>query len=553
MPPSKTVIAPVFLALLLTISAGTVALFAQARASDYLANLNTVDPELAQHPPFLGYAPPRSTRRVILIIVDGLRLKDSFISPTLNALRRQGVDSIAYSHYPSISRPNHTSLITGVPPLLSGVRNNSYWDPVKIDSIMDRLQAEDRQSTFIADVSPSLAYLFGDDFAALYYGNWPGGFSKSTQLALSQQNSDFIVLIPGRVDTIGHRNGGDSPQYREAVLTVDQQISNALKDIDLSQDTLIVTSDHGHTDAGGHGGEEPEVMRVPLILAGAGINRNALLGKASLIDLAPTICALLGIPAPGHAVGRTLVEVLPLPQTSITSLQESDRLRIARNEGIYQESLQAARERKHRHQRKRLLFLAGFFILVMAALFIAKRFGALHIDWRVLVIAVPAYPLCYYGLLEVLGQSLSFSAIKDKGSEMSNLMQFGLISTVVQLIAGWLALRNRVILRDRLAAANALVLCGLLVAWLPAGLLWALHGPSPHVEIPSSTIALLIPANYIAAATYAVGATLLLLLEIIVFFARAVDPRVRLQKLERAAQKQRAEIESEMSSSSAEP
>jgi hypothetical protein len=145
--------------------------------------------------------------------------------------------------------------------------------------------------------------------------------------------------------------------------------------------------------------------------------------------------------------------------------------------------------------------------------------------------ALPAYPLCYYGLLEVLGQSLSFSTLRDRGSEMSHLFRYGLVATLVQLVAGWLALRGRVILRDRLAAANALVACGLLFAWLPAGLLWVYHGPAPHFTIPGSRVALLIPANYIAVATYALGAGLLLFLEFIVFFARAVDPRVRLQRL----------------------
>lgn len=545
MPRSTNVFAPVLVAILLTVIAATVALLAKSTASEYLSNLNQESPALAEHEPFVGFAPERKTRRVILIIIDGLRLQDSFGHPTLDALRKSGIDTIAHSHYPSISRPNHTALVTGVPPLASGVRNNTYRSAVNIDSIMDRLQARGGQATFIADVSPSLAYLFTDDFAALYYGNWNGSIAKSTRLALRQKRSELLVLIPGAVDIAGHQHGGDSPEYRDAVTQVDALLHEILVDIDLSKDTLIITADHGHTDAGGHGGEEKEVIRVPLILTGAGIDSHALLGKADLIDIAPTIATLLGVPTPGHAFGRSLNEVLTLNESDKEQLRFSEERRIVRNTRLYQESIDISRTARQSRIRNRFLLLSGLFIAAIVVLWTTRKLGAFVLDWRVLVIAVPAYPLCYYGMLDLLGQSLSFSALKDQGSEMSNLIRFGLIATGVQVFAGWLALRNRVVLRDRLAAANALVVCGLLVAWVPAGILWALHGPAPHVEIPNSTVALLIPANYIAVSTYALGATLLLLLEIIVFFARAVDPRVRLRRLERAAAKERLRLQSE--------
>ncbi|MBL4634343.1 MAG: alkaline phosphatase family protein [Kofleriaceae bacterium] len=539
MPKSTNVLTPVLLAILLTVIASTVALMAKSTAAGYLSNLNLEHPELAKHAPILGFAPQRTSRRVILIIVDGLRLQDSFGRPTMGRLRRAGIDTTAQSHYPTISRPNHTALVTGVPPLASGVRNNTYRSPVLIDSIMDRLQAEGREATFIADVSPSLAYLFSDDFAAMYYGNWTGAVAKSTQLALARGQSDLLVIIPGAVDTAGHDHGGDSLQYRNAVTEVDRILAQSLVNVDLSLDTIIITADHGHTDDGGHGGEEESVMRVPLILAGAGIVPDALLGKVDLIDVAPTIAALLGIPAPGHALGRSLSEVLTISAADKEQLRRSDRLRIERNTKIYKESLAQARTHSQSTKRNRFFLLSGLFAVAILLLWGARKVGALVVDWRVLLIAVPAYPLCYYGLLDLLGQSLSFSALQDQGSEMSNLMRFGLIATAVQVLAGWLVLQNRVVLRDRLAAANALVLFGLLVAWIPAALLWALHGDAPHVEIPGSTVALLIPANYIAVSTYAVGATLLLVLEIIVFFARAVDPRVRIRRLERAALRER--------------
>ncbi len=529
---SNNVFAPVLLALVLVVLASSGAIMAWGAASRYLPELNIKNPTLASHEPLLNRTSPRQSRRVILVIIDGLRLQDSFGLPTLDRLRRAGVDAIATSHYPSISYPNHVSLVTGVPPLLSGVRNNNHRVPVTLDSIMDRVQAAEMRSSYVADDSPSLGYMFGDDFEALYFGPWPGAFTKSTYLTLEEDRSSLLVLVPGTVDVAGHNHGGDSPEYRQAAKDVDAKLSEALRLVDLQHDTVIITADHGHTDGGGHGGEEPEALQVPLILAGAGIRSDGLLGQAQLIDIAPTIAALLGVPAPGHGVGRTLTEILTISEEQAQALQDSDDKRIIRNDAIYQEALQAAKKQARRSKRARLFWFAGFVLGAILLVWLAGRGGALFIDWRVLVIALPAYPLCYYGLLEVLGQSLSFSTLQDRGSEMSNLLRFGLAATLVQLLAGWLALRGRVVLRDRLAAANALVACGLLFAWIPAGLLWAYHGPAPHLSIPGSRVALLIPANYIAVATYALGAALLLILEFVVFFARAVDPRVRLRRLQ---------------------
>lgn len=59
---------------------------------------------------------------------------------------------------------------------------------------------------------------------------------------------------------------------------------------------------------GSHGGVEEAA--VPLIIAGAGVRRGARLHNASLVDVAPTICGVLGVDAPSSAVGRRLREAV---------------------------------------------------------------------------------------------------------------------------------------------------------------------------------------------------------------------------------------------------
>lgn len=55
--------------------------------------------------------------------------------------------------------------------------------------------------------------------------------------------------------------------------------------------------------AGNHGSMRENDMRIPLVLSGAGVARGLVLGKASLVDVAPTIVRLFGLPH--HRRSRT--------------------------------------------------------------------------------------------------------------------------------------------------------------------------------------------------------------------------------------------------------
>lgn len=59
---------------------------------------------------------------------------------------------------------------------------------------------------------------------------------------------------------------------------------------------------------GSHGGVEE--AHVPLIIAGSGVRRGARLHHSSLVDVAPTICGVLGVDPPSTAVGRRLREAV---------------------------------------------------------------------------------------------------------------------------------------------------------------------------------------------------------------------------------------------------
>jgi hypothetical protein len=75
----------------------------------------------------------------------------------------------------------------------------------------------------------------------------------------------------------------------------------------------------------------------------------------------------------------------------------------------------------------------------------------------------------------------------------------------------------------------------------PAMLLWAWF-PPPYVEVPGPRMLVIIPAVQVAVALYAIAVLLALAVEVIVFFARALDPAARLVRLERAAARARHQL-----------
>ncbi len=108
-----------------------VALLSGAASTRFQHNLDQSTPPLSQRPAFTAAADDaaparRLSRRVVLVILDGLRDDASHGQPFLDSLRARGASASARAAFPSLSLPGYTSILTGAPPRWSGVRSNSY-------------------------------------------------------------------------------------------------------------------------------------------------------------------------------------------------------------------------------------------------------------------------------------------------------------------------------------------------------------------------------------------------------------------------------------------
>ena len=132
-----------------------------------------------------------------------------------------------------------------------------------------------------------------------------------TDLAVQQIASgkyDLIVLNFANPDMVGHT--GSLPAAIKAVETVDAGLGRILAAVQAQGGALLVTADHGNCElmrdpetGGPHTAHTTN--EVPVLLAG---RPNTRLHNGRLADIAPTLLALMNLPAPAEMTGRALFE-----------------------------------------------------------------------------------------------------------------------------------------------------------------------------------------------------------------------------------------------------
>lgn len=268
-----------------------------------------------------------SIRTVILFVVDGLTpeaLRRANV-PAMRALMERGAHTLAArSVMPSITLPAHMSMFHGVDAETHAVTTNEWRprDGTPIPGIVDLVRREGRKAA-IFYTWEELRDLWRPGAAAFsvfinIYG--PQGEQSDALIArmaadyLASETVDFAFVYLGLVDEIGHRHGWLSPQYLSTVEGADAALAAVLARLEaagrLENTTCLLTADHGGHDRS-HGSDQPEDMTVPWILAGPGARiGKGIAGPVSIMDTAPTIAHLLGLPIPPEWQGAPVFEAL---------------------------------------------------------------------------------------------------------------------------------------------------------------------------------------------------------------------------------------------------
>ncbi|KAI5284274.1 hypothetical protein KEM54_001461 [Ascosphaera aggregata] len=225
----------------------------------------------------------------IFISLDGFRADflHLHITPTLSTIIGQGI-SPAYMlpSFPSVTFPNHFTLMTGLYPESHGVVGNTFYDPHLKDGFYYTDPAKSAQSKWWnADPLWSVAEAQGVRSAVHM---WPGseasigkvqpsivdGFNKTELLQRKAQRALDLLDLPGdhdediratnssrgrrpsfiaiyvpNVDADGHRYGPNSTEVHETIVKVDSMLGQLVAGLDNRNLTdivnLVIVSDHG--------------------------------------------------------------------------------------------------------------------------------------------------------------------------------------------------------------------------------------------------------------------------------------------------------------------
>jgi len=214
---------------------------------------------------------------VILVSLDGF--KPSYLSeaqtPHLFRLAQQGAQALGLiSAFPSLTFPNHVTLVTGQTPDHHGIVNNTMTDPATTQRftlgsreavenpmwwqearplwVSLRRQGKIASTLFWPGSEAPIQGMMPNDWLR-YNGEMTHEARLETLLGwLSRSQAlrpDFVTLYFSDVDSAGHSAGPDSEAVRLATRKVDQTIGDlvaALKQRGVwAQTTLVIVSDHG--------------------------------------------------------------------------------------------------------------------------------------------------------------------------------------------------------------------------------------------------------------------------------------------------------------------
>jgi hypothetical protein len=456
-----------------------------------------------------------SSRQVVFVLIDGLRYDTATqqgVMPVLHDLRTRGASARMVSQTPSYSAPAYSVLLTGAWPYLSdGPAFNMVYEHIPALAQDNLFSAASRNGlgTAVSGYYWFEKLIPAGDTTASFYTPGEDQYADRDVLDaalpwLGTEKFDFILIHIDQVDYAGHHEGGPlDPRWDAAAARSDALLGEIISRLDLTQDTVLVCSDHGHIDLGGHGGSDPIVIQQPFVLAGAHV-RPGVYDDVQMVDVAPTLAVLLGTNLPAISQGTPRVEMLAdLPQDLLTNLDEAiiaqQQLLLAdyttaigqpvdasaldgASVSAYQDALETARQARLRSERFQRGLLAIAIAAILITLYVRQRDE--HTVW-VLLGGFLYLLLFNLGYLLLGGKVYSYSAVT---AELNLIVDSGLLCVVCTLLVGvmlswrlgWWKLSKLEAALRRLRLAFVLVF----LAALPAGFSFVWNGALVSWTLP---------------------------------------------------------------------
>lgn len=228
---------------------------------------------------------------VILISADGFRhdYAKKYNAQNILRLAEKGVSAKAViPSYPSITGPNHYTLITGLYPSHTGFVDNYFYDKKRNDLFGMSLQSKISDGSWLGGtplwslaekqgvLAASLFWVASNSDAGgtrpTYYYNYHEKFTADEKINIvlnwlklpEEKRPHFITFYFPEVDKNGHLYGSESPEVQNAVKFVDDAIGKLIEkvnELQLPNVNFIFVSDHGMIDV-----DIEDTLEIPALL-----------------------------------------------------------------------------------------------------------------------------------------------------------------------------------------------------------------------------------------------------------------------------------------------
>ena len=255
-------------------------------------------------------------KKVILISIDGMRPDglQTCGNPYVKELEKLCTYTYAGSSvFPSVTFPCHFSMTHSVTPQRHGILTNTYVPQVRpVAGIFEKIRAAGGISAMFYGWEPLRDIALP---GSLKYGTYIGAYTRESSdtvltdealRVIGENKPDFVFLYMVETDEKGgHDHGWMTPEYLGQIRAAVENVRRVYERFG-DEYTILVTADHGGHDRA-HGTELPEDMTIPMFFLGEEFEAGKELHGVSILDLAPTIAAIMGVPAAPEWEGKVLV------------------------------------------------------------------------------------------------------------------------------------------------------------------------------------------------------------------------------------------------------
>ncbi|MED3563439.1 alkaline phosphatase family protein [Bacillus xiapuensis] len=254
--------------------------------------------------------------KVIVVVVDGMRYDKGFDALGYVQHLVETNQAALYkvkSELPSLSRPLYEVLLTGTPASMNGITSNQTVRLSNEKSIFHLTKENGLRNAaaayyWVSELYNRAPFNFIEDRiqedmskpiqSGLFY--WDDDYPDSHLLMDAESlrrkhDPHFLYIHPMGVDVKGENYGSESKEYREQILKMGSLLAQLLPIWMKSGYHILITSDHGMSEYGNHGGITDGERDVPLFVISPRIETGIHGETIPQLAFAPLVCELLGI------------------------------------------------------------------------------------------------------------------------------------------------------------------------------------------------------------------------------------------------------------------